>query len=57
MKLAEWIKEYMPNELPGEHGNISKLVPLNYTNPQLWGLEDYRVTSCTGGMVWLIPRK
>jgi|PlaIllAssembly_1097288.scaffolds.fasta_scaffold29831_2 hypothetical protein len=55
--LAEWEKgsRYAVTRHPD--GSISVPYGVEPHFNKLWGLSDYRVTSVTGGSVWLMPKK
>jgi hypothetical protein len=59
MTLAEWAEQ--SEYRVGEHG-AARWVPDVATDralairSQLWDLDDYRVSSVSGGTIWLMPR-
>ncbi len=60
MTLEQWLnipgRKHVWHNAPG-----TKVVGIHDTpdiipiRPDLWRLEDYRVSSVTGGMIWLMP--
>jgi hypothetical protein len=59
MTLNEWKKltRILPTHPTTETGAVSVLVSLKApSRPLLWNLEDYRVSSVSGVVVWLVPK-
>jgi hypothetical protein len=58
--FAQWSKEtgILPTTKTIEHNAISVVIDITDPNrPELWELADYIVSSASGAVVWLVPRK
>lgn len=58
MKLADWLKAHTHNPVSDSRHEPAIGIAdfIGPTRMQLWGLEDYRVTTVSGGTIWLMPK-
>ena len=59
LTLADWARtaRYRPQHLSSGAACVSDCGEAEDHRRKLWRLADYRVTSVTGGTIWLMSRK
>lgn len=59
MKLSEWLRQTNAIRHFGDNGatGVSDTPQIGVWRVDLWHLSDYVVTSVSGGVVWLAPRR
>jgi hypothetical protein len=58
MLLCDWVKQaqILPTSPTTERGAVSVVIdPIHPLRASLWCLDDYRVSSACGSVIWLIP--
>lgn len=59
MTLKEWEARYGERAIPHVHTTacyVPDTIRSFGVRARLWSLSDYRVTSVTGGAIWLLPK-
>ncbi len=54
MLLSEFLEAY-PSVEKGIHDSGAVYVVMDKPVPQLWNLKDYKVSTCSGIVYWLMP--
>mgnify|MGYP001606331381 CR=1 FL=1 len=62
MKLAQWLKQpgpdrYQPITAHSPSVGIHDVRAIEHSRTYLWGLDDYFVSSVSGGVIWLVPKR
>ena len=56
MTLKQWADKWGIQPSPHGGAAVVTLHPKERSYSELWGLQDYVVSSVTGGSIWLVPR-
>lgn len=58
MTLAQFLESWPENPISdSRHAPAIGIADrIDSRRPQLWALSDYRVTSVSGGTIWLMPK-